>query len=381
MPEAEHMRWLIHVGVIHSIRRCSNSLVTRAKTTTNQHSRATDLGQPSAAGVGRGLARCWALQFCKLSYNHLDITNTKRREIMRLRSHLISILLVASVMLTPHLLYAVGDEVMFLKVSSGTFDHPHDLALGPSNQYLYVADLGNHVVKVLDPFSLKTLGVIGKGELTAPHDVAFDRMGRLLVADSGNDRIAIYKVDGAKATYEAELRGGLGSPEGVTSDSRGVIYVTNTGLHSVLAFKHGKKINALGSHGPGARRFVRPHDIEFSLDGQLYVSDPGNNRIQILSPSLDVVGTFRGDGADFHEPKYMAIDEGDWLYVADQLNHQVKVFNRFRKSIATIGTGKAGKGSDQLDGPEGVEARIGHIWISDTHNDRIVLYKWKPPVH
>ncbi len=165
----------------------------------------------------------------------------------------------------------------------------------------------------------------------------------------------------------------------MTSDSRGVIYVTNAGLHNVLAFKNGKKVDILGSHGPGDRRFVRPHDIELSNDGKLYVGDPGNNRIQILNSSLDVVGTFRGDGADFHEPKYLAIDEGDWLYVADQFNHQVKIFNRARQSITTIGTGKAGKEIGQLNGPEGVEARIGHIWIADTHNDRILLYKWKMP--
>ena len=293
---------------------------------------------------------------------------------------ILGIFLIAIAMLSPHLLYAAGDKAIFLKASSGKFDHPHDLTLGPSSQYLYVADMGHHVVKVLDPFSLKTLGVIGEGELAAPHDVAFDRVGRLLVADSGNDRIAIYKVNGVNATYEAELRGGLGSPEGVTSDSRGVIYVTNAQLHNVVAFKDGKKVDVLGSHGPGARRFIRPHDIEFSHHGQLYVGDPGNNRIQILSPRLDVVGTFRGDGADFHEPKYIAVDEGDWLYVADQFNHQVKIFNRARKSIATIGTGKAGRGIGQLNGPEGVEARIGHIWIADTHNDRIVLYKWKLPV-
>jgi len=124
---------------------------------------------------------------------------------MRLRLPVIGIVLIAIMMLSPHLVYAVGDEAMFLKASSGKFDHPHDLTLGPSSQFLYVADLGNNVVKVLNPFSLKTLGVIGEGELNAPHDVAFDRRGRLLVADSGNNRIAIYKVNGVQATYEGEL--------------------------------------------------------------------------------------------------------------------------------------------------------------------------------
>ena len=286
---------------------------------------------------------------------------------------------VVIVVLSHHLAYAVGDEAVFLKASSGTFHHPHDLTLGPNNQYLYVADVGNHVVKVLDPFSLETIGTIGKGALSAPHDVAFDRRGRLLVADSGNDRVAIYKVHGVNATFEGEIRGSLGSPEGVTSDPSGVLYVTNAGLHNVVAFKDGKKIDVLGSHGPGVRHFIRPHDIELGYHDQLYVGDPGNNRIQILSRNLDVRGTFRGDGSDFHEPKYLAVDEGAWLYVADQLNHQVKVFNEARKAIATIGTGEAGDKDNQLSGPEGVEARIGHIWISDTHNDRIVLYKWKEP--
>ena len=350
----------------------------RAKLITNRCDWATDPDRFNEALFGLVLAITYrALKFGEVPYNYVGNTNTKWRESMIFRSYLIGVFLVVIVMLSYHLVYAFGDEAMFLKASSGTFNHPHDLTLDPSSQYLYVADVGSHVVKVLDPFSLKILGVIGKGELSAPHDVAFDRMGRLLVADSGNDRIVIYKVNGVNATYEGELSSNLGSPEGVTSDSRGVIYVTNARLHNVVMFKGGKSIGVLGSHGAGARQFVRPHDIELSYDSQLYVADPGNNRIQVVSPSLDVLGTFEGDRTDFHEPKYIAIDEGNWLYVADQYNHQVKVFNEARKYLATIGTGKAGQEIDQLNGPEGVEARSGQIWIADTHNDRIVLYKWK----
>ena len=298
---------------------------------------------------------------------------------MRVRGYVAGIVVVVFMLLGHVSTNALGDEVMFLAASSQTFDRPHDLTLGLNNQYLYVADLGNHVVKVLDPFSLRTLGVIGQGELRAPHDVAFDRRGRLLVADSGNDRIAIYTVDGVNATYAGELSSGLGSPEGVTSDPQGIIYVTNAKLHDVVAFEGGTRTGSIGSHGSGAREFIRPHDIELSFDGHLYVGDPGNNRIQILDKTLQVIGAFRGDESAFHEPKYIAVDEGGWLYVADQFNHQVKVFNRMKKSLATIGTGKAGEEVNQLNGPEGVEVRIGHIWISDTHNNRIVLYRWKVP--
>ncbi len=285
-----------------------------------------------------------------------------------------------SVGLLCHLSYAIGDKAEFIQASSGEFERPHDLVLGPENKYLYVADLGNHAVKVLNPYTLKTLGVIGKGILRAPHDVAFDRWGQLLVADTGNDRVVIYKVNGADAKFKTEIRNGLRSPEGVTSSPTGILYVSNAGSHNVVAFKDGMQIDEYGLTVTGNDRFVRPHDIQYVHPDKIYVSDPGNNRIQILNESLDVIEMFTGDNNDFNEPKYFGTGEGDrygnWLYVADQYNHQVKVFNESRKMIAKIGSGKAGKKLDQLNGPEGVEARLGYIWVSDTHNDRILMYKW-----
>jgi hypothetical protein len=40
-----------------------------------------------------------------------------------------------------------------------------------------------------------------------------------------------------------------------------------------------------------------------------------------------------------------------------------------------IGTGKPGKGPGLLNTPEGVAVRGRDVWISDTHNHRIVLYR------
>ncbi len=45
------------------------------------------------------------------------------------------------------------------------FANPHDLVLASDGRHLYVADLGNHVVRVLDPASLELRGNIGQDEI------------------------------------------------------------------------------------------------------------------------------------------------------------------------------------------------------------------------
>ncbi len=271
---------------------------------------------------------------------------------------------------------AENEGPTLVTISDKSFSRPHDVTLDPGGRYLYVADLGNDVVKVLDAKSLKSVGTIGAGELSSPHDVAFDSEGRLLVADSGNDRIAIYRVDGIKGSYVGELRGGLNSPEGVAPGTAHTVYVTNAGGNNIVIFIGDKAHRSSGSSGRDAGQFVRPHDIEIGPDQIIYVADPGNNRIQFFDAELRSLGMLQ---QDFREPKYIGFDEKGWLYVADQMNHQVKIFDRERRLVTTIGTGKAGRGNDQFNGLEGVVARDGHVWIADTYNNRIVLYRWAHP--
>lgn len=263
----------------------------------------------------------------------------------------------------------------FLAESDGSFSRPHDLTLSPDRRLLFVADMGNDEVKVLDPETLAVVGVIGRGELDAPHDVAFDARGRLLVADSGNDRIAIYTVEGARATLVGELRGDLASPEGVAPAAEGRVYVSNARRHDVVMFSAGDVTLRAGRRGDGNNEYVRPHDIRIGGDGEVYVADPGNDRIQILTPELEYTGTLGGPPYDFDEPKYLTTDARGWLYVADEHNNQIKILDTARQLVAAIGTGESGDGPDHLNQPEGVEVWDDLIWISDTYNDRIVLYR------
>ncbi len=262
----------------------------------------------------------------------------------------------------------------FEAASDKSFDRPHDLVLSADKKRLYVADLGNDAVKVLDPETLATLGSIGKDDLDSPHDVAFDAAGRLMVADTGNDRIAIYAVAGVTGTLVEEIKG-LSGPEGVAEGAPGRIYLTNVGTHDVRLVQGGKTRGKIGGYGSATEQYVRPHDIDVGPDGRVYVSDPGNNRIQVLDAELTLLGVIGGSDYDFHEPKYFAVDEAGWLFVGDEYNHQIKILDGDRRVVAVIGTGERGEGPNRFNQPEGVEVWENRLWIADTQNGRIVRYR------
>ncbi len=96
-------------------------------------------------------------------------------------------------------------RAVLLEKSAVQFSRPHDLVLSPDRRLLYVADVGNNTVQVLDPKTLRIVGKIGADDLDSPHDVFFDDKGRLLVADTGNDRVVIYEVRGAEGKQVGEL--------------------------------------------------------------------------------------------------------------------------------------------------------------------------------
>ena len=263
----------------------------------------------------------------------------------------------------------------FEVASEASFSRPHDLVLAPDGRLLYVADMGNDVVKVLDPETLATVAQIGAGELAAPHDVTFDGEGRLLVADTGNDRIARYAVEGTGGRLVDELVGALSSPEGVAVGPDGRIYVTNASGSDVVVFAGDRVAVRAGRRGAGENEYVRPHDIHVDPAGKVYVSDPGNNRIQVLDGELGFLQAIGPPAQGFHEPKYFDLDPRGWLYVADEYNHQIKVLDSKRKLVLVIGTGQVGEGPDRFNYPEGLEISGRRLWVSDTRNHRIVRYR------
>lgn len=263
---------------------------------------------------------------------------------------------------------AAAEQPVLLRASKSILARPHDLLLSPDKRLLYVADQNNHAITVLDAETLALKGRFAEGKLSRPHDMVWDAQGRMLIADTGNDRIAIYAVDGVQARAVGELKGGLSSTEGLEIGRDGRIYATSVGDGTLVVYEKGKLARTIGGQGSGRDQFASPHDVAFAPDGNLWVADSSNDRVKIFDPSLKLVRILGKAEYGFSGVRYIAFDDAGRSYLADKYADRVVILDRSLKIAHVIG---------KLKNPEGVVTHGKRFWVSETYGDRVLLYEWK----
>ncbi|MFZ2649663.1 MAG: NHL repeat-containing protein [Burkholderiaceae bacterium] len=255
---------------------------------------------------------------------------------------------------------------------AGGLSEPHDAVFSPDGKLVYITDMRNSRMRVLEAMTLKLVATFGERELSNPHDAVFDKAGRLLVADTGNDRVAIYDVKGAQAQLVGELKG-LSGPEGVAVMPDGRVIVSNTRGATLSVFRDGKLERSVGGRGSRDGEFANPHDVEAAPDGSVYVVDSGNDRVQVFDADLKHRTSF-GATLKLNGPKYLAFD-ADRIWLADEDNHRILLLDRAHQLLGVLGTGKRGRSAGEFNKPEAVLARAPYVWVIDTHNDRVLLLR------
>jgi DNA-binding beta-propeller fold protein YncE len=256
----------------------------------------------------------------------------------------------------------------YIGASSTSLENPHDLKLSPDGHYLYVADVGNNRVAILDPVSLELRGEFGADHQSGTHDIDFDAAGRAYVADTHNNRVLIYDIDGLEAHRVGELGEGIRGPEGVLAHPNGRIYVAGAWSGNVVAYEDGRIVAEL-------KGLSSPHDLELTSAGDIWLADAGNDRLLLLSPELEIKQEMGGSAYDFDGVRYLDLTDNGMLIAADKNNHAVKFIDNQGRLLTVLGDGKRGRGVNKFTTPEGVELQGSTLWLSDSGNDRIVKYR------
>ena len=259
-----------------------------------------------------------------------------------------------------------------------------------ANGDVFIADTGNNRVREVNANGVITT-IAGDGNcdenrrmddgnallatLCSPTGLVLDHHGDLFIADTGHDEIRelttggnlfdfaggpkcihrgndLAHSDESRSSHDENPRAiELCSPTGLALDSIGNLYVANTGLSTVLEIQAGTHRattlagvpgdSGFGGDGGFATRALldQPTGVAVGPQGDIFVSDTGNNRIR--SVTSDTIATFAGNGtrgfagdggpagqAELSSPTGEVALDGTALYFSDTGNDRVRaIFN------------------------------------------------------
>jgi DNA-binding beta-propeller fold protein YncE len=199
------------------------------------------------------------------------------------------------------------------------------------------------------------------------------------VADSGNDRIERFNLEGGEAMEWGSYGPGPGQfsyPRGVAANESEVL-VSDDDNHRIEKFSpEGEYESSVGSYGSGPGQFGYPYGVALDAAGDVYVADDINDRIVKLTPRLAFAGAWGGFGSKPSQlafPRALASDPAGDTYVADTANDRIEVFDSGGGYLRTIGTSARGPGA--LTAPRGLAIDpTGRLLVSDTVGDRIEAF-------
>ena len=287
---------------------------------------------------------------------------------------------------SPYLLtMSIGQE----GVGDGEFSSPTGIALDTDGN-IYVADTDNHSIQKFDKAG-KFLARWGsepssqEGQFYYPRGLAVGPDSVMYVADSGNNRVQKFDLEGnvqkAWGKFGFAWRGAdIGKfdvPWGLATDQDGNVYVSDTSNARIQKFQSdGQPLLKWGRDGSFDGAFFFPRGVTVDFVGNIYVADESNNRIQ----KFDQRGSFltkwgregKGPG-QFKSPWGIACDALGNVYVVDSGNHRIQKFDGNGTFLCSFGN--RGKTEGQLNFPYGIAVdKEGCVFVVDSGNNRVLKY-------
>jgi cysteine-rich repeat protein len=233
-----------------------------------------------------------------------------------------------------------------------------------------------------------------EAQLSGPAGLALDGIGRLYIADSGNNRVRRVELNGTIVTVAgnggtfpagtsptpgdggAAIDAPLDGPSGVAVDGLGQLAIAEYGNGVRLVDPSGL-ISTIAPAGlPAGGGVANPQGVAFDSDGSVLVADFYNNRVaRIVGSSVTTVV-----GSPLYFPLGVAVDAAGRILICDERN-TVALFDG--TSLTTVagqpyGYGFAGDGGHAnvalMSGPRAVAVdATNQVWIADQYNNRVRL--------
>ena len=256
---------------------------------------------------------------------------------------------------------------------------PSRMAVAPSGNIL-VTDPKAGVVLSLAPTGA-TVGY--KRQFLSPLAIAATSSGTILLGEQGAGRVTIFDSNWAVVSRLGSGDGEFVNPTGIAVDPNpafGKIYVTDGEANVVKIFQpSGQYISSFGVKGTDAGQFDFPSAVYVSAGGEVFVGDQNNDRIEVFDRDGAFQRCFGRGGGMLGPSKVGTIQAltGDSLgriYIADSFQGYVQVMDSFGASLTTIGAFGRGP-AGELQTPMGLAiAPTNRLFVTSYNSSRIEVF-------
>ena len=178
-----------------------------------------------------------------------------------------------------------------------------------------------------------------------PWDITTTTNDDVVVVDNGNKDVVVFdnNMKLIRSFGQGSGDSKLNNPLGVAV-GHNVIAVSEYGDHVVKKFTlQGDYLSKFGSRGSGDGQFTNPQGLTFNSKGLLYVVDRNNKRVNVFDNNNKFLFKFGSKGSNpgqFQDPRYIALDSSDQVYVTDYGGGGLIVFSEDGHFIKKINCDK-----------------------------------------
>ena len=213
-----------------------------------------------------------------------------------------------------------------------------------------------------------------------PTDVAVDSRLQFYVLDGLNGRVVIFDGQGRYLRSFGSIGSGPGQmlmAVGIGISSNGEIFVADTGNHRIQVFSPEGSPVRFFSLKTGEN--ADPTDVLLSpLQNLCYVCDNDNHQIQVYDAATGALrmhwGGYGKNLGEFRYPATLAADDRNQIYVVDVLNARVQTFDARGERAREVASWGVGLG--RLFRPKGVALdKKRRIFVSDSYLGLIKIFE------
>ncbi len=270
----------------------------------------------------------------------------------------------------------------------GQFFQPTDVESDAQGN-LYVIDSKTKKLQKFDPNGNVLASVDVRSNPSDPADssepwglAVSPATGRVVVADTFGWKIRIFDKDlkpllafgNAPDTSKAPGPFDLFGPRDAIIDAAGNIWVTDTGNDRIQVYSaDGQFVRTVGSSGSGPGQFDEPVGISQGADGTIFVADMFNRRVVLLNADGSFKSQFPVEGWGGQEvldkPYLRALSDGRVAVSLPVLN-QVRIYSAEGKLAGSLSAPE-----DPLNRPYGImQTADGKLWVTEGGSGRLRLF-------